>query len=76
MSKIMQNLFLFMESSKDACVASLKGGNMCSNRLFIDEDAAFELSGVRFLRPSSDDIVEGYGSRREIKFKGKDYQRY
>ena len=73
MSKIMQNLFLFMESSKDSCVPSLKGGNMCSNGLFIDEDAAFELSGVRYLRPSSDSLVEGYGSRLEIKSKGKGY---
>ena len=29
---------------------SLKGGKMCLNRFCIDEDAAFELSGVHYLK--------------------------
>ena len=44
--KNMQNLVLLVEPSEDASEISLKGGNMCLNRFSIDEDAAFELSGV------------------------------
>ena len=46
MSKIMQNLVVLMNSSRDSWNTSLKGGNMILNRFCIDEDAAFELSGV------------------------------
>ena len=49
MSKIMQNLVVFMEPSEDADDVSLKVGNMILNRFCIDEDAAFELSGVNYL---------------------------
>ena len=41
-----------MEPSSDAWNISLKGGNMFLNRFCIDEDAAFELSGVYFLTKS------------------------
>ena len=50
MSKIMQNLVVLMEPSKDAYDHSLKAGNMIFNRFCIDEDAAFELSGVNYLK--------------------------
>ena len=53
MSKTMQNLVVLMEPSEDAWVTSLKGGNMTLNRFCIDEDAAFELSGVNYLKKSS-----------------------
>ena len=43
----MQNLFVFMAPSKHAYDVSLKVGNMIFNRFCIDEDAGFELSGVR-----------------------------
>ena len=46
MSKIMQNLVVFMEPYEDASFTPLKAGNMILNRFCIDEDAAFELSGV------------------------------
>ena len=46
MAKIMQNLVVMMDPSQDAYNLSLKGGNMILNRFCIDEDAAFELSGV------------------------------
>ena len=39
-----------MEPSKDADDVSLKAGNMILNRFCIDEDAAFELSGVNYLK--------------------------
>ena len=50
MSKIMQNLVVLMEPDEDASRTPLKGGNMILNRFCIDEDAAFELSGVNYLK--------------------------
>ena len=50
MPKIMQNLVVLMEPSRYASRISLKGGNMCYNRFCIDEDAAFETSGVHYLK--------------------------
>ena len=50
MPKIMQNLVVLMEPSGDAHITPLKGGNMILNRFCIDEDAAFELSGVNYLK--------------------------
>jgi len=50
MSEIMQNLVVLMEPSETACQTSLRGGNMILNRFCIDEDAAFELSGVNYLK--------------------------
>ena len=49
MSKTMQNLFILMEPSDDAWNPSLKGGKMIMNRFCIDEEAAFELSEIRYL---------------------------
>ena len=59
MSKIMQNLVVLMEPSKDAHNNSLEGGNMVLNRFCIDEDAAFELSGVNYFKKLSSDIEFG-----------------
>ena len=42
----MHNLVVLIDPSEDAAGTPLKGGNMCLNRFCIDEDAAFELSGV------------------------------
>ena len=55
MSKIMQNLIVLMEPSEKAFLASLKAGNMIFNRFCIDEDAAFELSGVYYLKKHEPD---------------------
>ena len=49
MSKIMQNLVVFMEPSEHAYDTPAKAGNMILNRFCIDEDAAFELSGISSL---------------------------
>ena len=53
MSKTMQNLLVLMEPSEDASNISVKGGKMCFNRFCIDEDVAFELSGVYYLEKES-----------------------
>ena len=65
MSKIMQNLVVLMEPSNHAYDSHLKGGNMILNRFCIDEEAAFELSGVHYLKQSP-----RYFSEKE---KGKEY---
>ena len=52
MSKVMQNLVVLMEPSEHDQRNSLKAGNMILNRFCIDEDAAFELSGVNYLKKS------------------------
>ena len=53
----MQNLVVFVEPSEEAWKTPLKGGNLILNRLCIDEDAAFELSGVNYLKTSSDEMA-------------------
>ena len=50
MSKTMQNLVVFMEPNEEASRTPLKAGNMILNRFCIDEDAAFEVSGVNSLK--------------------------
>ena len=47
----MQNLVVLMEPPQDYLKYNIssKGGNMCLNRFCIDEDAAYELSGVYYL---------------------------
>ena len=54
----MQNLVVFMQPSEDAWRTPLKGGNMILNRFCIDEDAAFELSGVNYLKKTPNDIMK------------------
>ena len=75
MSKIMQNLVVLMEPSEDAFANSLKAGNMILNRFCIDEDAAFELSGVNYLKKSSVDsnLKLNREFEAERKIKGKEY---
>jgi len=64
----MQNLVVLMEPSKDGDDVSLKTGNMILNRFCIDEDAAFELSGVYYLKKSSEMI---FGNSLKFKVKRK-----
>ena len=49
-----------MEPSEDAYITTVKAGNMFLNRFCIDEDAAFELSGVMDLKQSSLEMRHGY----------------
>ena len=72
MSKTMQNLFILMEPSDDAWNPSLKGGKMIMNRFCIDEEAAFELSGVLYLKQSSSEIMV-WNSKETRKAKGKEF---
>ena len=64
-----------MDPSEEDYDISLKGGNMALNRLSIDEDAAFELSGVHYLKKSSRNILSALIQEFEAerKSKGKGY---
>ena len=66
-----QNLIVLMEPSERKYDISLKCGNMILNRFCIDEDAAFELSGVKYLKKSSDDMINRRYQEFEIKRKEK-----
>ena len=71
MPKVMQNLVVLMEPNEHAFDTPLKAGNMILNRFCIDEDAAFELSGVKYLKKSSDDMINRRYQEFEIKRKEK-----
>ena len=71
----MQNLVVLMEESNDTYNISSKGGNMCLNRFSIDEDAAFELSGVHHLVKSSREIIYDVNINKKSNFKGKGYSK-
>ena len=73
MSKIMQNLVVFMEPSEHAYDTPAKAGNMILNRFCIDEDAAFELSGISSLKTFSSDMIKKSQFELKRKEKGKDY---
>ena len=70
MSKKMQNLVVFMEPNEEAHETPLKAGNMILNRFCIDEDAAFELSGVNYLKKTSEDLQ--FKDSHEVKLKRKE----
>ena len=72
MSKMMQNLVVLMEPSEDDYQIDMKAGNMILNRFCIDENAAFELSGISYLKKSSDEM-EDEEIMFERKVKGKEY---
>ena len=73
MSKIMQNLFVFMEPSDHAFDTPLKAGKMILNRFCIDEDAAFELSGVNYLKSKSSGMASpSYRKGKAYKLKRKE----
>ena len=67
----MQNLVVFLEPSEKKFDISLKGGNMILNRFCIDEDAAFELSGVNYLPKWSHDIFDADNTKLYLKRREK-----
>ena len=70
MSKTMQKLVVVIEPSENAFDICWKGGKMCLNLFCIDEDAAFELSGVDYFKKSF--------SKNSLQYqlKGKGYTSY
>ena len=71
----MQNLVVLKDQTGYAYDASLKTGNMILNRFCIDEEAAFELSGVNYFKKSSEGIEVGKSTKFKVKrkVKGKEY---
>ena len=60
----MRNLIFFMEPSEDLENISLKAGMLYLNRFCIDEDAAYEISGVYDLKKTSKKLRDYMKSRR------------
>ena len=60
MEKVRQNVVLLMDPTDDAWDISLKAGNMYLNRFCIDEDAAFESTGVYYLKRSAFAMRQNY----------------
>ena len=54
MPKIKQNIVLLLEEPTEKWDISWKGANMILNRFCIDEDAAFECTGVYHLRKQTE----------------------
>ena len=64
----MKNVIVFVEPPKEANDISMKAGNLYINRLCIDEDAAFELSGVHYFETS--DILKSSANKSKGSKKG------
>ena len=73
MTTIAQNLVFFIESSVGRYDISSKSGNMCINRFCIDEDAAFELSGVHHSDESFDELSLDISLRVNAASKGQEF---
>ena len=78
MSKGQQNLIVLKEPSHEREVpfvyeTPFEAGNMCLNRFCIDEDAAFELSGINYLEKSVVFMNNIYDYKLKQKQKGKEY---
>lgn len=52
--KIMQNVVILVNPRKEAYDISTKAVNMYMNRFCIEEDAAFEISGVNYLEDKNE----------------------
>ena len=73
MSKIKQNLVVLMEP-EDAWDIHWNAGYMIFNRFCIDEDAAFELSGVYYLKSHFDAKTTCSALRKISETEGKELQ--
>ena len=67
MPKVMQNIVLLMDPSDEAYNVSWKAGNMYLNRFSIDEDAAFESTGVYHLKKFPSDIKSDFTLEENAK---------
>ena len=54
----MKNIIVFIEPNEHSYNTNWKIANLYLNRLTIDEDAAFELLGVYYLKENHDDFQE------------------
>ena len=56
----MQNIVILLQPPTEKWDVSLKGGNMILNQFCIDEDAAFESTGVYHLK-NNENVQRGLG---------------
>ena len=70
MKRVMQNVVLIMEPNDDDFEVSMQAGNMCLNRFCIDEDAAFESTGVYYLKELREEREEIENLKLAEKSKG------
>ena len=64
----MQNFIILMQPTEDAWDISIKAGKLLLNRFFIDEEAAFELSGVYYLKKSASKFADKNFSESSFMF--------
>ena len=64
LKNVKQNVVLLMEPCDSAADVSLKAGNMLLNRFCIDEDAAFESTGVYYLEKARLSARKEKGKRK------------
>ena len=70
----MRNLIFFMEPSEDLENISLKAGMLYLNRFCIDEDAAYEISGVYYLKKTPKklrDYIKSWRIFEKSEYKAK-----
>ena len=78
MPNVMQNLVFLLEPSEYASYTSFKAAKMCLNRFVIDEDAAFELSEVNYLKKWSSLVCDysGKNINRKADFHPRSIQSF
>ena len=67
----MHNIVALLEPSDYKWNNNLNAGKMCLNRFLINEDAAFELSGVYYLGKSPSDADKDYKTPEKFWFDRK-----
>ena len=67
----MQNFIILMQPTEYDWDISIKAGKMLLNRFCIDDEAAFEVSGVYYLKKSPLELADKTFSESSIK--GKDF---
>ena len=71
MAKIAQNLVILIERPDFAFDVSFKARNMLMNRFSIDEDDAFEISGVYYLKKPMmgfDENIAEYNAEQGMRY--------
>ena len=66
MPKIAQNLVVLMEPNETAFRKNVSGGNKCLNRFCINEETAFELSGVYYFNKEPSGTISVYEKERDF----------
>ena len=74
MPKVMQNIVLLMEPNDFKSNVSLKAGHMLLNRFCIDEDAAFESTGVYYLNEFTHDMLLAFHRNSNLEVQDRKWR--